>query len=127
MSYNERSCVLCTASNIANEFHFILECSATSITRKEYLHCRYYIRPNVFKFYVIMSSSIVHTLNKLCMFIFNFLKKLSVLLNTMKRIICMYIFSFFLSHDYFVPIPLILFLFKCIFIICSSCPYARWL
>lgn len=69
MPYNDRSCVLCNTSKIADEFHYILECSALTIIRKEYLHCRYYIRPNVIKFYEIMSSSNVKTLKKLCMFI----------------------------------------------------------
>ena len=50
MPYNDRSCVLCNTSKIADEFHYILECSALTIIRKEYLHCRYYIRPNVIKF-----------------------------------------------------------------------------
>ena len=69
MPYNDRSCVLCNTSKIADEFHYILECSALTIIRKEYLQCRYYIRPNVIKFYEIMSSSNVKTLKKLCMFI----------------------------------------------------------
>ena len=71
MPYNDRSCVLCNTSKIADEFHYILEWSALTIIRKEYLH-RYYIRPNVDKFYEIMSSSNVKTLKKLCLFILNY-------------------------------------------------------
>ena len=58
-----------THQKIADEFHYILECSALTIVWKEYLHCRYYIRPNVFKYYEIMSSCNVKTFKKLCMFI----------------------------------------------------------
>ncbi|XP_056016752.1 uncharacterized protein LOC130053469 [Ostrea edulis] len=36
--YNERFCVLCNESKIADEFHYILECSTLSNIRKEYLH-----------------------------------------------------------------------------------------
>ena len=57
--------VLCNTSKIADEFYYILECSALTIIRKEYLHSRYYIRPNVIKFYEIMSSSNVKTV---CLF-----------------------------------------------------------
>ena len=59
ISHNDRSCVLCNTSKITDEFHYILKCSALSIIRIEYLriHCRYFIRPNVIKFYEIMSSS----------------------------------------------------------------------
>ena len=67
--YNERFCILCNKSKIADEFHYILECSALSNIRKEYLHSRYYIRPNADKFNVIMSTTNFKTLKNLCLFI----------------------------------------------------------
>ena len=35
MPYNDRSCVLCNTSTIADEFHNTLECSALTIIRKK--------------------------------------------------------------------------------------------
>ena len=67
--FNGRACVLCKTSKIADEFHYILEGSALTNIRKEYLHCTYYFRPNVFKFYEIMSSYNFKTLKKRCMVI----------------------------------------------------------
>ena len=67
--YNERFCVLCNDNKIADEYHFLLECSALSTIRKEFLQQKYCSRPNTVKFDEIMSTSNIKTLKKLCIFI----------------------------------------------------------
>jgi hypothetical protein len=52
--YDERLCVLCNAGKIADEYHYLLECSALATERKYYFHRIYCSRPNIMKFSEIL-------------------------------------------------------------------------
>ena len=65
----DRICTLCKNNQIADEFHYILECKTLSNVRKNYLGNYYSSRPNVIKFMEIMSTSNEKMMKKLCIFI----------------------------------------------------------
>ena len=64
----ERFCSLCNNCQIADEFHYILECDTVQNIRKCFL-CNYCQRPNVIKFTELMSTHNETILKKICMFI----------------------------------------------------------
>ena len=66
---NERLCSVCNSHQIADEFHYILECTALNDVRKFYLGKYYSNKPNVIKFKDVMSTQNEKLLRRLCMFI----------------------------------------------------------
>ena len=65
----QRFCTLCNSGQIADEFHYILECKSLCAVRKEFLPPRYCINPNVIKFSEILSTTSAKKLRNLCTFI----------------------------------------------------------
>ena len=65
----DRTCTLCDTGKLADEFHFILECEATSTLRKQFLAPRYCRAPNILKFKELMTSSNLKTLKTISLFI----------------------------------------------------------
>ncbi|XP_061167256.1 uncharacterized protein LOC133176104 [Saccostrea echinata] len=61
---DERVCKLCNTGQIADEFHFILECKTLNSIRKNLLHPRFCKTPNTLKFSEIMSTTNLKTLKK---------------------------------------------------------------
>ena len=52
---NERICRLCNSS-VEDEAHFLLYCPVYLSLRQKYLPRKYYLEPNINKFYILMSS-----------------------------------------------------------------------
>ena len=61
--------ILVTSGKLADEFHFILKCKATSTLRKAYLAPRYCRAPNILKFKELMSCPNLKTLKTISIFI----------------------------------------------------------
>lgn len=66
---NQRVCKLCNSGQIADEFHYILECKELLTFRRKYLDEKYWSAPNTIKFCELMSCSNATNLKKLCYFI----------------------------------------------------------
>ncbi|MES9884249.1 MAG: reverse transcriptase family protein [Sedimenticola sp.] len=70
-----RKCILCTANNIGDEFHYLLECDFFNIERKKYVKKRFYHRPNILKFQELMQTNNINLLTNLSLFV-------SIIMNT---------------------------------------------
>lgn len=66
---NDRQCNLCNNGQIADEYHYTLECKYFSECRKKYLPSKYCNRPNFFKLSELLSSADSKLLIKLCCYI----------------------------------------------------------
>ena len=66
---NERTCHICKTGQIADEYHYVLECKSFEYYRRKYLSTKYCSKPNFFKFSELMSTSDFNVLTKLCNFI----------------------------------------------------------
>ena len=55
ISREERICKLCNLS-VGNEYHFVLVCNTFTALREKYIPRKFYIRPNIHKFNILMSS-----------------------------------------------------------------------
>lgn len=66
---NQRVCKLCNTGQIADKFHYILECKELLTFRHRYLEDKYCSAPNTIKFCELMSCNNVTKLKKICYFI----------------------------------------------------------
>ena len=53
---NERICDKCNKNDVADEFHYLFVCPFFDALRKKHLPLYYFVRPNAYKFNVLMSS-----------------------------------------------------------------------
>ncbi|MEW8152430.1 MAG: reverse transcriptase family protein [Candidatus Thiodiazotropha endolucinida] len=66
---NQRRCTLCNCNDIADEFHYLINCSYFSTQRQKYIQRYYYIRPNILKYKELLALTSTIKLKKLCVFI----------------------------------------------------------
>ena len=64
----ERTCHVCNRGQIADEYHYILECNVLELQRKKYLPEIYYCRPNFYKFSELMTTVDYNVLNQIMHF-----------------------------------------------------------
>ena len=69
LSRSDRLCHLCDSSDIGDEYHYIMSCSALKEERKNLLPHYCNVRPNTYKFCQLLNSSDIVVLEKLCRFI----------------------------------------------------------
>ena len=65
---NERKCSSC--NKLEDEFHFVLECDLYSDLRRNLIHRKYWIRPNMEKFISLINSTNRSEIRKLGLFIY---------------------------------------------------------
>ena len=63
-----RKCHLCNL-DIGDEYHYLLVCEKLENVRKQYIHSRYFRRPNSLKFSSLLNVCDPSALRKLCLFI----------------------------------------------------------
>ena len=54
---NERFCLCCDNADIEDEYHFVCLCSCYNDIRTKYLKRLYYVRPSVYKYHQLISST----------------------------------------------------------------------
>ena len=69
---NERKCSIC--QQLEDEYHFVLECSIYNDLRKKYIPKKYWLRPNMYKFVELLSSTNKCLVRKLGNFVDNAFK-----------------------------------------------------
>jgi len=57
VAINDRICTLCPGNYIGDEFHYLFECTAFSVRRKQFLKSYYRCRPNTLKMVQLFNSS----------------------------------------------------------------------
>lgn len=67
--HRERTCHLCDALDIADEFHYLLRCNHFAEERRNLIKPYYFRRPNILKYKELMNVTSSAKLNKLCQFI----------------------------------------------------------
>ena len=75
---NERICRLCNSS-VEDEAHFLLYCPVYLSLRQKYLPRKYYLEPNINKFYILMSSkpeSVLHAVASYLFYAFKLRKEM---------------------------------------------------
>ena len=68
-SRSERICHLCEASDIGDEYHYIMCCDALNDERKKFLPYYCCFNPNTYKFNQLLNCTNKAVLEKLCRFI----------------------------------------------------------
>ena len=66
---NERYCMYCGSRDIVDTYHFICICPCHFTLRSTYIDTFYFVRPSVFKFNLLMSSTNKNVLIKLAKYI----------------------------------------------------------
>ena len=74
--YAERRCQNCPKS-IGDEYHFLFECNLFTAQRKRYIDRKYYVRPSMSKYLLLMQSTSTYELNNLA-------KMTEIIMNTLK-------------------------------------------
>ena len=74
--YAERRCQNCPNS-IGDEYHFLFECNLFTAQRKRYIDRKYYVRPSMSKYLLLMQSTSTYELNNLA-------KMTEIIMNTLK-------------------------------------------
>ena len=64
----ERTCHVCSRGQIADEYHYILECNVCELQRKKNLPKFFYCRPNFYQFSELMTTADYNVFTKFCIF-----------------------------------------------------------
>ncbi len=73
-SKSDRLCLVCNEEHIEDEYHFVLICKSYQNLRYIYLPHKFYLKPTVHKFNMLMSTSNTAIIRQLAVYIFNAMK-----------------------------------------------------